>query len=659
MKKFSAAVRTCDAEKLLYELQRLGCARLEYLNEARETSADDDLPEYALPEEIASAAALPGFDNSEELASLSSEIASARTALEFLTDAYTGKHPMFLRPEEVDADEFERDTLGDARKCASEALEIKDAIAGAEKKIQLLGDEIASCEPFAHSEFELPESMTARTATVCGTLPPSIGDEEITSALGDYACTVDVISTGKNGSAVAMTAHRDDFDSCMSALSSLGFTQTQAQASADEGYADGVIASCIAETDFENQKLTELRERAKALADGKLTEMRVYLDYLTTAEARLREKNKMRQTERCSVIGGWVSVRYAGKLEKLFGDVGAAYSFDEPEPEKESVPIILSNGAFGSQFEPIVGLYSYPSYGAFDPTTVMGVFYILIFGLMFADVGYGLTLTVGCLLGLKLMRPKESLARFLRMFAMCGVASMVGGALFGGYFGDMPTRIMEDFLGIEKAPDMALCFNMIDNPILFLVISLAMGALHLLTGMAIKFGITVRDGHPVAAVFDVGSWFILFTGIGLYFVFPTAGMICALIGALMLIFSQGRAEKNPIMKLLKGILSLYDIVSYGSDLLSYSRILALSLASAVIANVVNIFGAMGGPGIGGVISMTLAFLLGHTLNFAVNLLGTYVHTSRLQYIEFFGKFFEDGGREFVPLAPDTKYTVFK
>jgi len=501
--------------------------------------------------------------------------------------------------------------------------------------------------------------MTARTATVCGTLPPSIGDEEITSALGDYACTVDVISTGKNGTAVAMTAHRDDFDSCMSALSSLGFTQTQAQASSDEGYADGVIASCIAETDFENQKLTELRERAKALADGKLTEMRVYLDYLTTAEARLREKNKMRQTERCSVIGGWVSERYAGKLEKLFGDVGAAYSFDEPEPEKESVPIILSNGAFGSQFEPIVGLYSYPSYGAFDPTTVMGVFYILIFGLMFADVGYGLTLTVGCLLGLKLMRPKESLARFLRMFAMCGVASMVGGALFGGYFGDMPTRIMEDFLGIEKAPDMALCFNMIDNPILFLVISLAMGALHLLTGMAIKFGITVRDGHPVAAVFDVGSWFILFAGIGLYFVFPTAGMICALIGALMLIFSQGRAEKNPIMKLLKGILSLYDIVSYGSDLLSYSRILALSLASAVIANVVNIFGAMGGPGIGGVISMTLAFLLGHTLNFAVNILGTYVHTSRLQYIEFFGKFFEDGGREFVPLAPDTKYTVFK
>lgn len=101
-------------------------------------------------------------------------------------------------------------------------------------------------------------------------------------------------------------------------------------------------------------------------------------------------------------------------------------------------------------------------------------------------------------------------------------------------------------------------------------------------------------------------------------------------------------------------------MSYGSDLLSYSRILALSLASAVIANVVNIFGAMGGPGIGGVISMTLAFLLGHTLNFAVNLLGTYVHTSRLQYIEFFGKFIlKTAGREFVPLAPDTKYTVFK
>ena len=255
------------------------------------------------------------------------------------------------------------------------------------------------------------------------------------------------------------------------------------------------------------------------------------------------------------------------------------------------------------------------------------------------------------------MRPKESLAHFLQIFAMCGVASMVSGALFGGYFGDMPTRIMEDFLGIESTRHGALLQRDRQSDPVPRDIACD-GRAHLPLAIQIPARCATDSRSP--QFFDVGSWFILFAGIGLYFVFPTAGMICALIGALMLIFSQGRAEKNPIMKLLKGILSLYDIVSYGSDLLSYSRILALSLTSAVIANVVNIFGAMGGPGIGGVISMTLAFLLGHTLNFAVNLLGT---PRSLQAVcstsNFFGKFFEDGGREFVPLAPDTKYTVFK
>jgi V/A-type H+-transporting ATPase subunit I len=210
----------------------------------------------------------------------------------------------------------------------------------------------------------------------------------------------------------------------------------------------------------------------------------------------------------------------------------------------------------------------------------------------------------------------------------------------------------------DKVPNLASAFDMMNAPITFLVVSLAMGALHLLCGMGIKFYILWREKKRFEAIFDVGSWFVLFAGIGVYFIHDKAGLITAGVGVLMLVLTQGRAAKNPIMKLAKGVMSLYDLISYASDLLSYSRILALSLASAVIASVVNIFATMNGLSVAGVIMFIFVGLIGHLLNFAVNILGTYVHTSRLQYIEFFGKFYEGGGREFQPLTPDTKFVSF-
>ena len=161
------------------------------------------------------------------------------------------------------------------------------------------------------------------------------------------------------------------------------------------------------------------------------------------------------------------------------------------------------------------------------------------------------------------------------------------------------------------------------------------------------------------AVFDAGSWMLLFIGAGVFMLSSTAGVCIVIASLLMLVFTQGRHEKSVIMKLFKGISSLYDIVGYISDLLSYSRILALGLASAVIASVFNILGTMAGPGIGSVIGLLLVFLIGHPLNLAINLLGTFVHTSRLQYIEFFGKFYEDGGRPFQPLSQSSKYVTFR
>ena len=174
--------------------------------------------------------------------------------------------------------------------------------------------------------------------------------------------------------------------------------------------------------------------------------------------------------------------------------------------------------------------------------------------------------------------------------------------------------------------------------------------------MIIKMVMLIKSGDIFSAIFDVGSWFVIFAGIALYVLVGMAGGIVALVGVLMVVFTHGRHQKNIIMKFFSGLLGLYDIVNYMSDLLSYSRVLALGLSSAVIASVFNVLATLGGRSAVSFILFPLVFLIGHALNIALSVLSSFIHSSRLQYVEFFGKFYEDGGRQFAPMAPRLKYT---
>jgi V/A-type H+-transporting ATPase subunit I len=287
----------------------------------------------------------------------------------------------------------------------------------------------------------------------------------------------------------------------------------------------------------------------------------------------------------------------------------------------------------------------------------MSLFYVVIFGLMFADVGYGLLTVLACFGGVALLKPREGMKRFLLMFGYCGISCIAMGVVFGGYFGDFPSALMENMFGVTIA-EVALWFNPVAEPLTFLVVALAAGAIHLIGGMAVQFYVLCKRGQVFAAIFDIGSWWVLFAGIGVFVLAgPTPGFIVAGTGAAMLILTQGRHEKNVVMKFLKGLYAIYGIINYVSDLLSYCRILALGLAASVIAEVFNLLSMMAGPTVVGYVMMVVVFCIGHALNLAINLLGTFVHTSRLQYIEFFGKFFEDGGQKFEPMAPSAKYTL--
>ena len=336
--------------------------------------------------------------------------------------------------------------------------------------------------------------------------------------------------------------------------------------------------------------------------------------------------------------------------------------------------MLLRNNKFAQNFEWVVGMYSYPKYGTYDPTMIMSIFYFLIFGLMFADVGYGALLALGGFLAPPLLKMRDGMRRTLNMFGYCGIACIICGVIFGGWFGDMPYAIMVNLLGLFPTTEAAVAavpffngvqltlggapisLNPMSNPMAFLVVSLGVGALHLIAGFVVKFVLLCKDKHVFAAIFDVGSWLIIFAGAGAFFLHKTVGIAMVVLGVLMIVFTAGRGNKNPILWFFKGLLGLYDAINYAADLLSYSRILALGLASAVIAQVVNMVGTMFVSGVPGFVVLLLVSLIGHSVNMALNVLGSFVHTSRLQYLEFFGKFFEDGGEGFVPVADSNRYT---
>ena len=273
--------------------------------------------------------------------------------------------------------------------------------------------------------------------------------------------------------------------------------------------------------------------------------------------------------------------------------------------------------------------------------------------MMSADVGYGLVIVIGCLLALKFMKPGIGMSRFLKMFAISGVSCIIMGVLFGGWFGDLPKQFAENILGINGFDGPWYLLNPLDEPMIFFGISLALGFIHLCVGMGIKMAELIRNGKIFSAIFDIGSWYVVYAGIAVLALFKIPWVL--VVGLLMIVLTHGRDKKNPIMKFFSGLLGLYDIVNFMSDILSYSRILALGLSSAVIASVFNILATLGGRSPISIILFPLVFILGHGLNLLLSLLSSFIHSSRLQYVEFFGKFYEDGGRAFSPVRHELKY----
>lgn len=417
---------------------------------------------------------------------------------------------------------------------------------------------------------------------------------------------------------------------------------------------------------YTKKRLKEISEK-KEIVEKNISEyvpykeeIQIYYDYLTIEKDKNKILSNMLKTDATFYTEGWIPDVSKKQLVQILKNYNCWFEINEPE-DGEQYPILLNNNSFSQPFEAITELYSLPSSTNIDPTNIMALFYLLFFGLMLADVGYGLIMSAACFIVLKKFDIEGSLKKMMKMFFYCGLSTIFWGIMFGSYFGDALTTIARVMFNTDFVIK-PLWINPIIEPMTLLIFSLVFGLIHLFVGMGIKAYMLIRDGHPLDALYDIGFWYGFIIGISLWLFGNTiiagsnaVGKWMTIIFAIGLILTQGRAKDGLISKLLSGVLSLYGITSYLSDVLSYSRLLALGLATGVISSVISVLGSLGGTGIFASILLVVVLLIGHTFNIAINSLGTFVHAARLQYVEFFGKFYEGGGDPFNPFMRKTKY----
>ncbi len=606
--------------------------------------------------------ALPAFteklfspvDMQDEMLGWEEKIAKYEKALSIIAPYRTGN--ALTNVAQFDRDSFTAlaDSMENTDKTVQKILEADALRVSHNEEMLRIQSEIAAVSPWLSSDVSLAEKGTSQTKIVYFTIPLVMEKQCAWDDGEDDLWQVEVISRDKSFAYCLAIVHLSALSDFRARFSTRAFHEIEI---AGDDLPQNIFLNCQSRLEILKKGLMVNEEHIRNLAEvGKSIE--AMADQLGAEIEKAALVGRMLAGDNVRVVTGWIPEKETERFENALAGYTVAYDLRDPE-EGEDVPILLKNNPVVAPFESVVGLYSYPSYKGIDPTFIMSIFYFIIFGMMLADFGYGLLLTVGCFGFIKWKKPKAGTRKMMSMFGICGISTMVFGALFGSYFGDLLSAINVSFLGGESF-SLAILVDPVADPMKFLVIALAVGALHMLTAIGVKGYMLIRDGRWFDAVCDVGSWEIFFIGLGLTMLtdFSWAKYVF-FTGLAMLILTQGRAKKNIIAKLFFGVASLYDLISWGSDLMSYSRILALGLAGGVVSSVINLMATMMGPSVVGFIFLIIVLAAGHGLNIAMNILGSFVHTARLQYIEFFGKFYEDGGRVFEPATLHPKYTYIQ
>jgi len=390
-------------------------------------------------------------------------------------------------------------------------------------------------------------------------------------------------------------------------------------------------------------------------------------DYLSILKSKKDIERYIKQTKRVIIIEGWILKKNQDELKnilyKKYKELEIVFS--NPK-ESDDIPVALKNNKFVEPFESVTELYGIPKYKEFDPTPLFAPFYFIFFGMCLSDAGYGLIIAALSYWALKKYKFEGMVKKFFGLFFLGGLSTFVMGAIMGSWMGDTLNYLPKNILFIKTfLIDTVSLLDPIKNPMPLLLISLSLGVIQIYTGFIIKFISNIKEGKIKTGLMDQGSWLLLISGLLLYIIANTIDSFAAYesitiyiiwAGLLSVVITQGRSNKNIILKAAGGVLSLYDLIGYFSDILSYSRLFALGLSTAVLAVVVNTFVMLFKDiPIIGIVVAALIFIIGHLFNMLISGMGAFIHSTRLQYVEFFTKFYEGGGTPFRPFRIITKY----
>ncbi len=523
--------------------------------------------------------------------------------------------------------------------------------------------QLAQLEAWQNLDIPLNTTETQSTAVFIGSFPRSYTDEQLKEELAaenpKLCFETEIQHSEQTMTCAVIVVPKSQKQMAEETLRTLSFQKPMSPTSKIPKDKEEKLRA-------KQERLKEENEAARAEIEAcadRRGEIQVTQDYFRIRADKYHVINELDHSKHVFIIDGYADEADCDKLEQLCTRVATCcVEFGEAD---ENAPVKLKNNAFSEPAQNILTMYAAPGTVDIDPTPVLAFFFYFFFGMMFSDAGYGILMIIGTTFLIKKYKPDKRMHNNLKLFQYCGISTTLWGLVFGSIFGDAPAALYTFFTGNKITMAQMLPWPTLDpqkDALTLMLISIAFGLIHILVGMGCKFYMCLKQKDWGGAFFDTGLWMLLLIGIAVMAtgfagmpVLTTVGAAIAIACAVGLVLTQGRSKKGIVGKVVGGLASLYDITGYISDLLSYSRLLALGLTTGVMAQVFNMLGTMMGMSVAGFIFLIVILPVGHLINIGLNALGAYVHTMRLQYVEMFSKFYEGGGKEFEPFALQSKY----
>ena len=642
MKRLRLFGMASDREELLRQLQHLGCVQVQE------------------PAGLLSDPAWSAFTRVDDtaLADTRARADGLKAALDLLKH-YAPAKGGFLkpRPQVTERQLFDEETRRTALTAAERIRDQEARITAIRSELSKLAAQKAALAPWLELDMDLSLPSTREVSVTFGALSASADRQEVETALAAAAglCQLQWAGRDREFQYVLVLCHRKAEEAAFELLKTYGYTPVSLRGW--QGTARDNTDRLEAQMEALTQEQTACREAIVREAPHREA-LKLCLDRVDQDIQREEVKGRLLTSGATLFLEGWVPAERLGELEALLGRYAAAWEAVDPDPEAYGqVPIQLKNNAFTRPLNMVTEMYSLPAYGGLDPNPLMAPFFILFYGIMMADMGYGILMVLGAIFMIKKLRAKGGMRNFAELLFYCGISTFVLGAITGGFFGDFLTQLVSI---ISPGTEFALpaLFTPMNDTIAILGGSLVLGFIQIITGQIVSFVEKTRKGHLMDAIWDEGTWWVLYLAVGLLAlgVGNIAGYpVVLIIGIVMLAVGSTRNAKG-FGKIGSFVGAVYNgVTGIFSDVMSYARLMALMLSGSIIASVFNTLGGI----TGNVFFFLLISMLGNTLNFALNLLGCYVHDLRLQCLEFFGKFYQDGGKPFRPLAIHTKYVDIK